>query len=116
VKIIDNYKQLIENLEKNYNFENISQFLIACGVHNKKSLHPESFKDLSFRSKKFKEFLNQFIKEQKIDLAKEKVLVFTHSGIIKMSSSLIVEKMNEVLFFPNDAIYPKCFDIVKIDI
>jgi len=114
--IIENFDSLGEKLEKGYNFENINEFLLAATAHNKKGFHPESFNALNTRCKKFKDFLRGFVKENKIDLSKEKILIFTHSGVIKLSSSKIAEKSNDISFYPNDSIYPKVFAIINIDI
>jgi len=49
-------------------------------------------------------------------LKKENVLVFTHSAVIKLSSSKIASSMENIDFFPNDSIYPSNFDAVNVDL
>ena len=112
-RIIQNYEEIKESMEKDYNFENLSKFLNAYINLNQ---HPESFTALNKRCKMFKSFLKNFINENNINVAKENILVFTHSAIIKLSSSKIARDSDSVEFFPNDSIYPKCLEAVRIDL
>jgi len=111
--IIPNFEDIVEKLEKDYNLESISEFLLQYINVNQ---HPETFNGLNRRCKEFKRFLSKFVNDNKINPSVEQILVFTHSGVIKLSSSKVAFESDNVQFFPNDSIYPSCLDMVRIDI
>lgn len=112
-KCVANYQEIIKKMEKEYNFGSISQFLMNYVNANQ---HPETYTALNKRCKSFKGFLKNFIVEKNINVSRENILVFTHSAIIKLSSSKIARDSDSVEFFPNDSIYPKCLEAVRIDL
>jgi broad specificity phosphatase PhoE len=112
-KTVTGGEEIIEKMKEKYCPEHISLFLTNYVTQN---LYPECFNSVNKRCKKFKAFLKDFVEQNKVDVSKEHILVFTHSAVIKLSSSKIARDTETLDFFPSDSIYPSNFDTVHIDL
>lgn len=108
--IIESLKELVTQIKFSTKDGLISQFL---DIFWKNGVRPETFNSLLSRTKTFKNFLNEFIKEKQIP-ENEKILVFTHGGFIKMSTSNIVSSSEKILNFPEDGYAAKNCETISI--
>ena len=74
---------------------------------------PETFNHCFKRSNDFKKFLREF--KQKLILKEhEKILVFTHSLVIRLSTSDLARKIDHIENFPNDCYCPNNCEIISM--
>jgi len=76
---------------------------------------PETFNNLLKRAVDFKKFLKTFRKDMNLR-ENEKVLVFTHSYFIKMSTSKSALVTSDLKEFPSDAYYPDNCEVISMNI
>jgi len=75
----------------------------------------EDFNSIYLRVTKFKSFLKQFISENK--LAKdEKILIYTHSSLIQMSTSNSANTLESIEDMPEDAVYLNNCEAITINL
>jgi bisphosphoglycerate-dependent phosphoglycerate mutase len=97
-----NYKILDESLQQ------------LSKLANNKDLRPESLKYLFNRNLKFKEFLElEKLKDNNVN-NEEKILVYTHSNFIKISTSVKAYDMNSIEKFPDDSNIIKNCEIITM--
>jgi broad specificity phosphatase PhoE len=75
---------------------------------------PEKLKAMFNRGLKFKEYLRDLLKDEK--LADEKVLIFSHSFFIMLMNSEMANKLDEIIEAPEDCYKPKNLEILSINI
>ena len=88
----------------------ISQIL---GNFWKKNQRPESINSLNIRCKLFKKFIQGFIDDKNIS-EDEKILVITHSAVIRLTSSLLATELSKIENYPSDCYTPKNCEILSI--
>ena len=109
-RIVESQKELVLQIKNNEKEGLISQFL---GSFWKNGCRPETFNSLLHRTLLFKNFLKEFIIEKKIP-ENEKILIFTHAGFIRMSSSNIVSLLDNLTDFPTDGFVPGNCECISI--
>ena len=91
-------------LPENYE-ENMTNIINLMKKNFDTKKESEDLNTLYRRSTKFKEFLKEFLLEKGLE-EDEKVLVFTHSTLIQMSTSEMVYTISDIQKMPQDAYFP----------
>ena len=102
-EIVETQKELVRQIKEAPESGQINQFLGAFWSHG---VRPETFNHLLSRTTEFKKFLLQFIKDKPLK-ENEKVLLFTHLGFIRMSTSVTANESDNLIDFPTDGFYPR---------
>jgi broad specificity phosphatase PhoE len=128
MKFIDNLEQdehgefhkLFSNLKKEEHYQSKNYKILDESLQqlsklaNTKGVRPESLTYLFKRSLKFKEFLElEKLKDNNVN-NEEKILVYTHSGFIRISTSLKAYDMNSIEKFPDDSNKIKNCEIITM--
>jgi len=110
-QIVESQRDLIRQIKSSPEEGQISKFLGAFWQHG---CRPETFKSLLNRTILFKNYLKEFIKDKQLK-DNEKVLIFTHAGFIRMSSSKLASLTDILSDFPTDGYVPKNCEGVVIN-
>lgn len=102
-QIVDSQRDLIRQIKENPEEGQIGRFLGAFWQHGSR---PETFNHLLGRTIAFKKFLTEFIKENGLK-ENEKIVIFTHLGFIRMSTSNSSSLFDIITEFPNDGFCPR---------
>ena len=113
----------------------LCQSYFATPIFIRKNKRPESLFNLHHRTQNFKKFLKNFLngsrkisnifqEEEKIEKEEEffkmetnkSVLVFTHSGFIRMSTAKLSWPLEDIKNYPSDCSKPNNCEMVPIDI
>jgi len=108
--IVETQGDLIRQIKYNPAEGQISQFLGAFWQHG---VRPETFDSLYRRTIQFRNFLFDFIKEKQLKDS-EKILIYTHSGFIRMCTSNDAFCLTNMLDFPSDGFSPKNCEGVSV--
>jgi glutaminase len=105
---------LIETIKNERDFLVKEQLLLelsryATGINR----FPESLTNMFRRNLKFKEYLNS-LEIEKDD--RKKIIVYTHSCFIQISTSKLAYSLDAVHKFPNDTYKPENCEIITINI
>jgi broad specificity phosphatase PhoE len=107
----NNFHEIINKLKQEFSNENVNFLLDSYSRSSIKK--PETYSNLLKRCKNVKKILGKFISQSE---KKELILVMTHSAIIKMSSSNLVDKLDSIDKYPDDAYLPGHTDILEVQI
>jgi broad specificity phosphatase PhoE len=102
-QIVETQADLINEIKKSPSPGLISRFLGAFWQHG---YRPETFNHLLSRSNAFKKYLIEFVKEKQLK-DNEKIIIFTHLGFIRMSTSTKASPSENLTEFPLDGFCPK---------
>lgn len=101
--IVESQRELIIQIKEKPEEGQIGKFLGAFWQHG---CRPETFNSLRNRTILFKNYLISFIREKNLK-ENEKILIFTHLGFIRMSTSNCVSMLENILEFPKDGFCPR---------
>ena len=95
-------KELFNNISNNDKKKDgmISQLVTELSDSKNK---PETYYGTFQRAKKLKEFFKDFLEKNKLE-NDEKLIVFTHSAFIRVSTSKLAYEMTDFRDYPSDAI------------
>jgi broad specificity phosphatase PhoE len=107
-------QEICQRIKKEKSDELIA--MLTCNIKSVKK-RIETLESIKLRSNKFKSDLKEFLKKNSFDFnGDEKVIVVTHSALIRISTSLIANREDELVSYPEDCYEPENCEIITISI
>jgi broad specificity phosphatase PhoE len=108
----DDVIDLLNSAKISYSEEMLLQL---ARYYNSKKIRMETINHVFQRCLDFKNFLKEFLKNNSLQ-EDEKVLVFTHSAFVRLSTSQLAYSMKKVESYPEDCYHADNCEIISIDI